>query len=222
MTRIRYCGWIGSRVAVLQRRHLRPPLHHSLLRLLQERAVVLARRAAEAAPAASRPRRRPAAPRSGSGSRPSSGSMSICTTAHLPGGGKVLGVREVGADHQQRVGLFHRLFRRQRAQQTDAPVVSGWSSGTDALPGSVLTIGLASSSATSQHLVARRRSAPAPAKHHDLRTRVQHRGGAFEVSDGGHARRRRCTPAPLPARAPGRPSPRIRHRRPRSGRRSGR
>ena len=128
----------------LQRGHLLSPIAHRRLRPSRKERSVVARRAA----AAARPGLRSASPTSGTsvGDAVAGADRGRPRSARpcLAGLGQVLGVREVRPHHQQRVAALHRLLGGLGAEQPDPAEVSGWSSGTTALPGSVLTIGLPS------------------------------------------------------------------------------
>ena len=179
------------------------------LRRLEEAPVGVARRAAAAGPAATRA----ASPTSGHlGRDPVADARGVDLDLHHLGRARrreVLGVREVGPDHEQRVGLapWRPPTGGCRAGRSP-PVVSGWSSGTTALPGRVLTIGLPSALGHRQHLVPGAEGAGA-GQEHDLGAGVEHVGrplrGHPAAGRPGAARRPARWPAagPAPARPTG-------------------
>src|SRR5581483_1259805 len=125
--------WVA--LAVLQGGHLLPPVGHRRLGPLEERPVLVRLQHRE------------------QGLQRLGG---VADERHL-GRDAVAGPHRVGLD------LDDADLARRGPSRPTPPVVSGWSSGTAALPGSVFTIGLPSRSATASSSL-RARSAPAPAR----------------------------------------------------------
>ena len=106
-------------IGVLQRRHLVAPVRHRCLGGPEERSVRLPREQRDQR--AQRPRR--VADQGDVGGDPVADGGRVDVDLHDLDGSwfrQVLGVREVGADHEQRVGRLHGLFGGLGAQQPDA------------------------------------------------------------------------------------------------------
>ena len=188
ITAIRCWGWMGSASidssAAIFSRHSAIP---SGRRSRKERSVLRSSRGSRAAK-----RLLGVADHAGRrwrcGCRPGSGSASICTTLAWPGLGQVLGVREVGADHEQRVALLHGVLGRAPCRAGRCRRwSSGWSSGTTALPGRVLTIGLPSSFGRRPAPRPGRAGRPAPTSMTTLLPAFEHLGGGLRGRGAGAA-----------------------------------
>ncbi len=119
MTLMRCCGWIGSASMRAERLHLLVPLRHALLRRLEEAAVLVPLQ-----------ERRKGGQRlvgiaheGNVGGEAVAGSHRVGLDLHdgrLAGLGQVLRVREVRADHEERVAGLHDRFGGGRAEEPDA------------------------------------------------------------------------------------------------------